>query len=378
VSGILERIEAAAQQGAAAVEQLLRAITFPLVEGRTVTFLYHGEGQEVTLRHWIHGLPAHLPFLRLPGTALFVLQIDLPPGSRMEYKIGVEQHGRCALIRDPLNEQAARDPFGANSVVYGQGYQPPDWSIEDPDARCGSLEEQVIPSLAFGDDRVVHVYLPARFRKTRRYPLLVVHDGMDYAAFANLQVVLDNLIHRLELPPLVAALIQSPDRMREYSADDRHAQFVTQELVGHLEQHYPIVRQPGARALCGASFGAVASLHCAWRHPGFFGKLLLQSGSFLFTDIGEHDAGPAFDPIVEWVGEFRRQPGKPADQVYLSCGVYEGLIYYSRALVPLLEETGMQIRYREVNDGHNWENWRDRLREGLSFLYPGPLWLVYE
>ncbi len=27
---------------------------------------------------------------------------------------------------------------------------------------------------------------------------------------------------------------------------------------------------------------------------------------------------------------------------------------------------------------HNWENWRDRLREALSTLFPGPLWLVYE
>ncbi len=38
----------------------------------------------------------------------------------------------------------------------------------------------------------------------------------------------------------------------------------------------------------------------------------------------------------------------------------------------------MQVRFREANDGHNWENWRDRLREGLSWLFPGPLWHVYE
>ena len=378
MTGIIEQLDAAARNGPRAIDAVLEQHTFPAVQGRTVTFLYNGEGQEVTLRHWIHGLPSRLPFRRLQGTHLFVLQVDLPPGSRMEYKIGVEHMGRSALIRDPLNEHSARDPFGANSVVYGEGYQPPDWSVEDEDARCGTIEEQQIESRAFGEDRSVQVYLPARFRKTRRYPLLIVHDGMDYVNFASLQVALDNLIHRLELPPLIAALIQSPDRLREYGADDRHADFVTQELVPQLEERYPIVPQPGARALCGASFGAVASLHCAWRHPGFFSKLLLQSGSFVFTDIGEHEGGPAFDPVVEWVGAFRENPGKPAEQVYLSCGVYEGLIYYNRAMVPVLQETGMQIRYREVHDGHNWENWRDRLREGLSFLFPGPLWLVYE
>ena len=34
--------------------------------------------------------------------------------------------------------------------------------------------------------------------------------------------------------------------------------------------------------------------------------------------------------------------------------------------------------YEEARDGHNWENWRDRLRSGLSWLFPGPLWMVYE
>ena len=39
---------------------------------------------------------------------------------------------------------------------------------------------------------------------------------------------------------------------------------------------------------------------------------------------------------------------------------------------------GMAVRYVEARDGHNWENWRDRLREGLAWLFPGPLWFVYE
>jgi len=46
--------------------------------------------------------------------------------------------------------------------------------------------------------------------------------------------------------------------------------------------------------------------------------------------------------------------------------------------VPLLQSTGMQVNFVESRDGHNWENWRDRMREGLSWLMPGPLWMVYE
>jgi enterochelin esterase family protein len=377
MTDILQAIEQAARGGPLMVESLLASTHFPHVQGRTVTFLFRGDAHEVSLHHWIHGLPGHLPFRRLGG-GLWVLQIDLPPGSRMEYKIGLSLGGRGMLVRDPLNEHTARDPFGANSVVYGEGYELPDWVVEDPEARKGSLEEFTMQSRVFEDERTMQVYLPARFRSTRRYPLLVVHDGRDYLGFAALQNVLDNLIHRLELPPLVAVLIQSGDRLREYAADDRHAEFLVGELVPQLEERYPLVRQPAARGVMGASFGAVAALHAAWRNPGFFGKLLLQSGSFVFTEIGEHDKGPLFDPVVAFVNEFRKAPGRPAEQVYLSCGVYEGLIYYNRSLVPLLQETGMQVRFREANDGHNWENWRDRLREGLSWLFPGPLWMVYE
>ena len=130
--------------------------------------------------------------------------------------------------------------------------------------------------------------------------------------------------------------------------------------------------------LMGASFGAVASLAASWRYPDRFGRLLLQSGSFAFTDIGEQRRGPAFDPVVKFVNAFRAAPGTPSEKIFMSCGMYESLIYENRSMLPLLQSTGMEVRYTESRDGHNWENWRDRLREGLSWLFPGPLWLVYE
>ncbi|HEY4181080.1 MAG TPA: hypothetical protein VGM90_29755, partial [Kofleriaceae bacterium] len=62
----------------------------------------------------------------------------------------------------------------------------------------------------------------------------------------------------------------------------------------------------------------------------------------------------------------------------VSVGMYESLIYENRTLVPVLNSTGMDVRYVEARDGHNWENWRDRLRDGLSWLLPGPFLHVYE
>jgi enterochelin esterase family protein len=99
----------------------------------------------------------------------------------------------------------------------------------------------------------------------------------------------------------------------------------------------------------------------------------------VFIDIGRRNRrGPLFDRVVEFVNRYREKPVAIVERIFMSCGVYESLIYENRSLVPLLQETGMQVRFVEARDGHNWENWRDRMREGMSWLFPGPLMMIYE
>lgn len=350
----------------------------PIRDGATATFLWRGEADRVLLRHWIYGLPASHRLKRIRGTDLWWVALEIPERSRIEYKFEVVEGGRRRLRRDPFNPHEARDPFGANSVFQAVGYQTPEWTRHDPRARPGVIEELTVPSAAFGGERRALVYLPARLRRSRRYPLLVVHDGEDYLRYADLGTVLDNLIDRLEIAPLIAVLTTSPDRLVEYAADRRHARFVAEELVPEVARIFPVEEDPIHRGLAGASFGAVAALHTAWSHPGRFGRLLLQSGSFAFSDIGPHGRSKVFDPVAEFVNAFRDAPGRPAERLAVTCGRYESLIYENRSLVPLLQEAGMEVRYRESRDGHNWQNWRDRLRGSLSWLFPGPLWMVYE
>jgi enterochelin esterase family protein len=360
------------------VGMLARAIRSPIVDPGGLTFVYRGEAEAVNLRLWIHGLPASQPFERVGDTDLWVLRVEVPENSRIEYKLERVRDGREEWILDPLNPWQAADPFGANSVAQGHGYSRPEWTFADVQARAGTVEELAVPSAALGEDRHIGVYVPARFRRSRHYPLLVVHDGYDYLRYASLQAVLDNLIHRLEIPPMIVALTQSPDRLEEYAGHEGHARFVAVEVPELLQHSFPLHPSPAARGLMGASFGGVASLHAAWRHPGAFGRLVLQSGSFAFSDIGHHRRTATFDPVARFVNEFRRRPGRPAERMYLSCGIYESLIYENRSLVPLLRHHGIEVRYEEVRDGHNWENWRDRLQSALTWLFPGPLWMIYE
>ena len=360
------------------IEKFLQSTEFPLVSENDVTFVYRGHADAVYLRCFISGLDAAQPLQALGESGLWAATLELSRGSRIEYKFEIVNGDHRELVVDPLNPVLARDPFGANSVCQAAGYERPAWTEPQLHTRKGSVEGFSIDSKAFGHRRDIAVYLPARFKQRRRYPLLIVHDGFDYLKFAALQTVLDNLIDALEIPPLIAALTQSPDRLKEYAGDDRHAEFVAKEIPKALADHYPLAEGPWARGLLGASFGGVASLHTAWRYPEVFGRLLLQSGSFVFSDIGRHQREPVFDPVAKFMNAFRENPGQPAERIYVSCGIYESLIYENRSLVPRLQAQGMEVRFEEARDAHNWENWRDRLQNGLSWLFPGPLWLVYE
>ncbi|MEO6713688.1 MAG: alpha/beta hydrolase-fold protein [Mycobacteriales bacterium] len=364
---------------AAAVDRFLARGDVPIVEGERCTFLFRGEADAVHVVHRTVGLPERIAMVRLVGSDLWYVVVELPHGSRFEYQIEVRRGDLHERVNDPLNPRVAHSPVGSSSVCYARGYEVPEWTRTDPAARPGTLTEVVVPSRALRRDVPVRLYLPARFRATARYPLLVVHDGPDYLQYAAAKTVLDNLIHRLDVAETIVAFVPPGDRLVEYANSAAHARFLTTELVPLLESTYPLVGTPPARALMGASFGAVASLSTAYRHRDFYGSLLLQSGSFVFTDIGfDHGGGPAFEPVVKFVNQFRAAPRRVVDRIFMSCGIYEPLIVPNRSMAHTFETAGMAVRYVEARDGHSWENWRDRLREGLSWIYPGPQKFFYE
>ncbi len=372
-------LKASAPLDGHAVDEFLARHQVPIVEGAKCTFLFRGEVDAVAVKHRIVNQPQHVPMRRLEGTDLWYVTIELPAQSRVEYQIELRRGEHYETFNDPLNPYVAHSPVGSSSVLQAAGYETPEWVVPRSDARPGQLVDWSLQSKALR--RTVHnrIYLPARFRSSSSYPLLVVHDGNDYVNYAAMKTVLDNLIHDLDMAETIVVLSNPGDRMREYPNFAPHARHLTHELLPAIEAELPVIRRPAARCLMGASFGAVASLSTAYRSPDAWGNLLLQSGSFVFTDIGsDHGGGPAFDPVVTFMNRYRARPRRVADRMYVHCGVYEPLIVHNRSMVPVFEATGAQVRYVESRDGHSWENWRDRLRDGLSWVFPGPQKLVYE
>jgi enterochelin esterase family protein len=160
-----------------------------------------------------------------------------------------------------------------------------------------------LPSQAYPGTRHTYwVYVPAQYDPAVATALMVFQDGQ---AFKNengdmrAQNVMDNLIHRREIPVMIGVFInpgRRPDqpeptpsnwgdrdtnRPTEYnSLDDRYARVITEELLPALDKDYNISKDPEMRGIGGSSSGAIAAFTVAWERPDQFRKVLSNVGSF--------------------------------------------------------------------------------------------------
>jgi len=364
----LAELLANGQPAPTVVDDFLAKHEFPLVEPGAATFAWRGAADHVDLVRWIHAGGERARFERVPGTELWLLRLPVTDGGRFEYKLAIGRHGGEELILDPLNPARARDPFGENSECRTYGYTRPEWS-EPRGAPAGRIEAVEVESAAFREHREERVYLPAGYAAERPYPLVVIHDGQDFVSYADLSVSLDNLIDAGDIPPVVAALIQTRDRMGEYSRGRRHARYLVRELLPVLQSRYRVSEEREDRVVMGASLGAVASLSTAFRYPGVFGGLVLQSGSFILDERKlEQRPHPVFHRIARLVRALRRAPQVPGARAFVSTGELEGLADENQALANFLRERGIDVLFKCAWDGHHWHNWRDQLRDGLMWV----------
>ena len=369
---LAERLDPDPTLGPRDLDRMVFERGFPITDVGVTTFAYRGDVDAVYLLHFGMGLPEDLAFERLPDSNWWTLALSLPAATRMEYKLHIKDGDNQYDTPDPLNPFEARNPFGHNSVCRSQGYSVPPWGLRDPEADEGLQRKLTVPSTHLGRPIDVSLYLPASFsmEPEHRYPLVVMHDGLDYLHYADAAMVLDNMIHRGLTPEFVVAFCEPGDRLTEYANDERHARFIGEELVPYLESHLPLVGDRDHRCLVGASFGAIATLSTAVLFPDMFASLLLQSGSFdSAASDGAHRDDDLWHPVKDFVGGFLQHPVKVADRIFMSCGVYEPLIVDNRAMRAVLADTDAQVLLNEQMDGHTWGCWRDSLGVGLSWLF---------
>lgn len=181
-------------------------------------------------------------------------------------------------------------------------------------------------------DRDLTVFVPAGYTgDAGPYPLLILHDGQnlfDPARAFNGQTwhvadTADALIAAGTIPPIVIAGVDhgAAARVREYTPTagtepgagqvDRHAQFLTEEVVPFLARQYAVRTDGDGLGLGGSSLGGLATVAVALEAPGRFGRLIVMS------------------PSVWWdrraiLRRLRRTPLDPLPKTWIDVGFKEG------------------------------------------------------
>jgi enterochelin esterase family protein len=298
-----------------------------------------------------HELRDRLPHeLTRRGTS-WELTTAAPDVARFEYQFElIDRRGRSEWVLDPGNPRTASGPWGDKSVWEEPGYEPPAW-LTPP--QTGKAKAVTIPS------RILKAELPALVwahpDATESSPMLVAHDGPEYAEHSSLLTLLG------ALPPLRATLIGPVDRNETYSASARYSRALADEIL-------PALPPTPVRIGLGASLGALALFHAHRRYPDSFDALFLQSGSFFRRAESYERTFPRYERIARFVGGVHRNRPERAIPVVLGCGTVEENLPANRALEESLGKHGYDVCLHEFRDGHNWVAWRDSFQPHLQQL----------
>ena len=317
--------------------------------------------------------------VRIPGDRLdfrrtgpgWELIIERPPVTRMEYLLELRyRDGDTGTVPDPGNPQQVQGAFGPKSVLEFPGYAPPDWLTAPAEpGRCTAFD---VPGGSLGAAISVRTWAPADARDDEVLPLLVVHDGPEYDALAQLTGYLSAGVTGGWLPRLRAALLSPGPRDRWYSADAGYALALTREVLPALSRRLPT----SARIGMGTSLGALAALHAHCRYPDAFGALFLQSGSFFCPRFDDHESWFRYYPrivrFVTSVPDGAVPAGRPVPTA-LTCGAIEENVANNRLMTEALRARGYPAVLHEQPDMHNYTAWRDAFDPHLTRL----LWQLH-
>jgi enterochelin esterase-like enzyme len=313
-------------------------------------------------------------FTRVEGKTTWELDFPRPAVDRMEYQLALRYPGAGpVLLPDPANPLRADGPFGEKSVVEFPGYHPPAWLARTGRRPAPATTGLAVPSRVLGARVPVEVWRSPGGRRRRPgdpLPMLVVHDGPEYARYASLLEFLTVATGDGRLPPMRAALLAPVDRNEHYSASPAWSRALVSEVLPALGALAPT--PPGRRYLVGmgASLGGLAALAAARTGPASFGGLFLQSGSFFRQRFDRQESGfPRFRRITRFMGTVVGAAAWPDPiPVSLTCGTGEENRSNNAATAAALARQGYPVALNEIRDAHTWIGWRDALDPHLPDL----------
>ncbi|MCI0747337.1 MAG: SMP-30/gluconolactonase/LRE family protein [Verrucomicrobia subdivision 3 bacterium] len=258
-----------------------------------------------------------------------------------------------------------------------------------------------------GTVRDYWVYVPAQYDAARPACVMVFQDGGGYVntnGQYRVPTVFDNLIHRKEMPVTIGIFINPgvvpaahsnalPRFNRSYEYDglgDTYVRFLLEEILPEVGKQHNLTTNAAARAIAGASSGAICAFTAAWERPDAFSKVFSTIGTYVGLRGGN-----------DYPTLIRKTEPKPI-RVFLQDGSGDLNIYggnwwiANQDMLSALQFAGYDVKHEWGDGGHNGRHggaifpeamrwlWRDHpqpVKAGqqsrqavMSILIPGEEW----
>jgi enterochelin esterase family protein len=287
-------------------------------------------------------------------------------------------------------ERPARDTQAANAKAKAVGKEYPlgPDSLPQEGVPKGKLEgpflfhSQIIPRTV----RKYWVYVPAQYDPSKPACVLVFQDGaraINPRGVLRVPTVMDNLIHRKEMPVTIGIFVTPGQRGDTYpekigtgnpnnrsveydSMGDTYARFVVEELLPELGKTYNLTKDPEGRAIGGASSGAICAFTVAWERPNEFRKVISLIGSFtnlrgghVYPELVRKADRKPIRIFIQDGSQDNRNARNPARDWFLQ----------NQAMVAALKDKGYDLNFVFGEGGHSDNHGGAILPEILRWLW---------
>ena len=290
---------------------------------------------------------------RIDGTNWSYLESTAYTNARLEYIFLFDQDTKA----DPNNKHTVEAFAGPRSEVRMPFFVGNPEIDDKTDAPKGDLIAETFASKSLGGPRRIWVYTPPGYgaAKDDLFPAVYILDGGNYVEKMHVPQVLDRLIAKKAIPPIVAVFSEPVDRQEEYSRNPKWRAFISSELVPMIDKRFRTFPTPDHRAVLGSSLAAYGAVDLTVEYPALFGLCA------------------AMAPPEQAATLISNQPAKakaavPSIKYFVMGGVYDSMIEGARRLRTELDNFNAPVKYLEVPEGHSTETFRAHLDDALNAL----------
>ncbi|KXI30358.1 alpha/beta hydrolase [Paraglaciecola hydrolytica] len=213
-------------------------------------------------------------------------------------------------------------------------------------------------------DLQYRIYRPANVSPEIQLPVVYVTDGEWYLHELDMPKVLDKLINKGAIHPLQVVFVDSrnPDdltqnrRNQQFMCNKDYVLFFVNELIPKIETQDN--KNTAQRLIVGLSFGGINAACFGLMLPDVFPNIAMLS--------------PFGNEKVSVISDLYRKQDKLALKLFLSVGKINDSASSVRKFKQVLLNKNYDLTYKEVNFGHEWDNWRSVMNEMLLTFFALP------